>query len=139
MIMDPQVAIAALETGKPREVIDACSSLERHIKANQDNLRGFFSEYYLRICRRVFGAGCPSLLGEVSHSRREYEALLNFLDPGGMLFQAMVDVDKAHLNHYRLPVHMLSAHTQKMLLTAEGTSLNRCHRRLSCIGSQHVP
>lgn len=131
ILMDPQAATAALENGKAREVIDACTSLEKHIKANQDNLRGFFSEYYLRICRRVFGAGCPSLLGEVSHSRREYEALLNFLDPGGMLFQAMIDVDKGHLNHYRLPVHMLSAHTQKMLLTAEGTAVQGCdHGRL---------
>lgn len=121
--------LSALETGKAREVIEACSSLEKNIKANQDNLRGFFSEYYLRICRRVFGAGCPSLLGEVSHSRREYEALLNFLDPGGMLFQAMVDVDKGHLNHFRLPVHMLSAHAQKMLLTAEGTPLHQIDRR----------
>lgn len=123
MLMDPQAAVASLETGKTRAVIDACSSLDRHLKANQDNLRGFFSDYYLRICRRIFGAGCPSLLGEVSQYRRECDALLKFLDPAGMLFRAMMDADKAHLNQYHLPVHMLSAHAQSMLLTAEGKRL----------------
>lgn len=124
-------AVNQLESGKPRAVSDACHSLDRYLRANQENLRAFFTEFYLRLCQKVFGLGGNSLLGEVAFTRRECDALLNFLDPQSPFFRAMVDVDTEHLNHYQLPVRMLSAHAQSMMLSAEGVS-ERCHPVSPC-------
>lgn len=118
-------AINQLETGKVRAVADACHNLDRYLKANQENLRAFFTEFYLRLCQKIFGLGGNSLLGEVAFSRRDCDALLTFLDPQSLFFRAMVDVDTEHLNHYQLPVRMLSAHAQSMMLSQEGAQ-NAC-------------
>jgi hypothetical protein len=113
-------AVNQLESSKSKAAVsDACHSLDRYLRANQENLRAFFTEFYLRLCQRIFGAG-NSLLGDLK-DRRDCEALLSFLDPHSPFFRAMVDVDTEHLNHHQLPVRMLSAHAQSMMLSAEGT------------------
>ena len=131
-------AVHQLETGKVRAVSDACHSLDRYLKANQENLRAFFTEFYLRLCQKIFGLGGNSLLGEVAFSRRDCDALLHFLDPKSLFFRAMVDVDTEHLNHYQLPVRMLSAHAQSMMLSPEGVlhSCCSCCNRIRCV--EHV-